>query len=83
MIVSAYPNPFSGSGQLYIQSKENQTVQMQAVDISGRSISSRKVELRTGNNTVSLQAQSWPAGVYFIRLMNDKGEKVLEKMVKK
>ena len=83
MIVSAYPNPFSGSGQLYIQSKENQTVQMQAVDISGRSISSRKIELRTGNNTVSLQAQSWPAGVYFIRLMNDKGEKVLEKMVKK
>lgn len=83
MIVSAYPNPFSGSGQLIIQSKENQTVQMQSVDISGRSIAVRKIDLRTGNNTVSLQAQSWPSGVYFIRIMNDKGEKVLEKMVKK
>ena len=68
MIVSAYPNPFSGSGQLIIQSKENQTVQLQAVDISGRSIASRKIDLRTGNNTVSLQAQIWPAGVYFITI---------------
>jgi hypothetical protein len=83
MIVSAYPNPFNGSGQLIIQSKENQTVQMQSVDISGRSISVRKIDLRTGNNTVSLQADSWPAGVYIIRIMNDKGEKVMEKMVKR
>jgi hypothetical protein len=83
MVVSAYPNPFSGSGQIIIESKENQTIQVQSVDISGRNIGFRKFDLKAGKNTVSLQADTWPAGVYIIRIMNDKGEKVMEKMVKK
>jgi hypothetical protein len=55
---------------------------MQSVDISGRSLAVRKIELRTGDNKVSLQADSWPAGVYIIRIINDKGEKLMKKMLK-
>ena len=83
MVVSAYPNPFSGSGQIIIESKENQTVQIHTVDISGRTIALNKINLKAGKNTISLQADSWPAGVYIIRIINDKGEKVMEKMLKK
>ena len=80
--VDVYPNPFRGSGQLYIQSRQNQTVDIEAIDISGRRIATRKANLVMGSNTVSLQAQSWPRGVYMVRVSNRGGEKVLVKLVK-
>ena len=82
LIVSAYPNPFRGGGQLYIQSKLDQTADLEAVDISGRRVATRKVNLVAGNNTIPLQAQSWPRGVYLVRVSNRSGEKVLVKLVK-
>jgi hypothetical protein len=82
MHMTSYPNPFTGSGTLYVESKVNQTVDLEAIDIAGHRISTRKVSLVTGKNTVSLQAQSWPRGVYMVRMINRNGEKVLVKLVK-
>jgi hypothetical protein len=82
IVVNAYPNPFQGSGQLYIQSRRSQVVDIEAIDISGRRIATRKANLVMGSNTVPLQAQSWPRGVYMVRVSNAGGEKVLVKLVK-
>lgn len=80
--LSSYPNPFTGGGTLYIDSKENQVVDLEVVDISGRRIATRKVSLIAGKNTVPLQAQSWPRGVYMVRVSNPGGERVMVKLVK-
>jgi hypothetical protein len=57
-------------------------VDIEAIDISGRRIATRKANLVMGSNTVPLQAQSWPRGVYMVRVSNGGGEKVLVKLVK-
>lgn len=82
MHVSAYPNPFRGAGQLKIVSRDAQVADINVVDAVGRRIAVRRVSLLTGNNTVSLQAEAWPRGIYLVRVSNQKGEKVMVKLVK-
>jgi hypothetical protein len=80
--MTSYPNPFTGGGTLYVESKASQTVDIEAVDMVGRRISTQKVNLTAGKNTVPLQAQSWPRGVYMVRMSNRNGEKQSLKLVK-
>ncbi len=75
-------NPFLGNAEIRLKSKTPQIVHMQVIDMSGRKLSARKIELITGNQWVSLNATGWPAGIYLIHVFNDTGEKQTLKMIK-
>lgn len=82
LTVSAWPNPFTGNGNLYIKSKGAQSIQLEVIDMNGRHLAARKVSLVSGDNTVSLQGMSWPRGVYMVRVDNGIGERFTLRLVK-
>ena len=81
-IVTIAPNPIQGSGIIKVQSKFNQNLHIQVTDIAGRLFSIRKVPLKSGINNISLHAEAWASGVYYITLTTDTGDKVSRKVIK-
>lgn len=75
-------NPFIGNADIRIKSKIQQAAHMQVIDMTGRKLSAKKLLLNPGSQWVSLDAQSWPAGIYLIHVFNDAGEKQTLKMMK-
>jgi hypothetical protein len=55
---------------------------MQVIDMTGRKLSARKLQLNPGSQWVSLDAQTWPAGIYLVHVFNDMGEKQTLKLMK-
>lgn len=66
--VKVYPNPTEN--MLFIESYENEdaTLSFELFDVSGRVISSEKINKNAGNNKHSIDLKSHTAGTYFLML---------------
>ena len=81
--VSVYPNPIHNPANLYVRSKEKQTIHVIITDITGKTMGAYQSQVEAGtNNLFQLPSGNWQKGVYIIRVFNDKGEKVLKRMIK-
>jgi type IX secretion system substrate protein len=67
-IVSAYPNPFNPETTITFNVGANAQASLQAFDILGRQVATIAQGQFSGMQTVSWNANSLPAGMYFIRL---------------
>jgi hypothetical protein len=63
-----YPNPTAGDAILAFELPENQEFTLQVVDMTGRIVMRQKQAGVQGENNTLLESNSWPSGVYLIRI---------------
>lgn len=74
-----YPNPSSQNVTVNFILKENSSVELSVVDLSGRLVhTSAKQNYTTGEHTVNLQSNKWTSGVYFIKLKANENNKTIK-----
>lgn len=62
------PNPVVSNAVVLFTTTNNSNVTMRITDMTGKVISSREVEAREGDNSVSFERNGLPAGIYFVSL---------------
>ena len=83
MIADLYPNPILDPATLVVRAKERQTIHVIVTDITGKTVEAFKSTVDGGSNNVyQIRTGSWQRGVYILRVMNDRGEKLLKRLVK-
>jgi hypothetical protein len=77
------PNPPRGQQTLvHFRAHYTGTVLLQLVDSQGKIVLSRHGEVRRGSNKIPLQLTALPAGTYLLRLSDERGTTLGEKLVK-
>lgn len=72
-LVLAYPNPFQNEIYLVFHSDTNKKLQIEIVDIKGKTLLPLKdIYLNSGYNNILInELKNYSQGIYFIRLIND------------
>ncbi len=82
IIVLIAPNPVITNGNIQISSRINQQVQMQVIDMMGRQLGSRKINVLVGINNIALNSRSWSSGIYYVNFISSTGDKISRKIIK-
>ncbi len=68
-VLQNYPNPFNPSTNLAFGLSKTSDVQIEIFNILGQSIYHKTLSgLAAGYHTLKVEAQGWPAGIYFYRI---------------
>lgn len=77
------PNPVKDQLILKVNSKTAEPVIIEVVDVLGRKLYNRSINILEGANTLFIDASKWKQQVYVLRVMNAKREVLsLEKVIK-
>lgn len=71
--LALYPNPSNGIVNVILPSMNAQNSEIQVYDFSGRLITSKAVQLNSSEQIVQLDASSFTAGMYFIKVATTEG----------
>ncbi len=82
IIIKAFPNPFNNQGYISIQAKETQGIRLTVIDMHGKTMTQTFKNIFRGNNNLSLDASTWPAGIYQVTLTTITGEIYKYRMIK-
>ena len=63
-----YPNPVNDQLNVAIDVTDDSDASLRVIDMTGRTVLTRKVTLETGQQTVPVDVNTLPAGAYFLRL---------------
>ncbi|MCB0668710.1 MAG: S8 family serine peptidase [Saprospiraceae bacterium] len=75
--VEIYPNPFSLQLSLEIQTEERQDLNISLLQLDGKQIAIKQVEINAGEHIISIDELSYlPPGMYLVSLQNAKGRLV-------
>jgi hypothetical protein len=74
-----YPNPTQGTLTVATTVETETHTMLEVLDLTGRRVASRNVTLETGRNELQLDLTVEPAGVYFVRLLDETFKVVLTK----
>lgn len=77
---SIYPNPTSNQSKLQL-SGINKEVKLMIIDVNGRIINTQTIKSSNNNIETTIDLNSLPKGVYYIKLQGDKFNKT-EKLIK-
>ena len=75
-------NPFASGLTFNITVAENSVIISELIDMSGKTVSSVKQLVYAGTNSLSLNTQSLPAGIYTLRVAS-KNRQLVKRVVKK
>lgn len=78
--IELYPNPAYQNLNINIQSGKNMNVQMRIVDIGGKDVFIKDIQVTKGENYQSLDVSKYAKGLYLIQINDDEGVTV-EKFV--
>ncbi|MDQ3111982.1 MAG: T9SS type A sorting domain-containing protein [Bacteroidota bacterium] len=70
---STYPNPANELVTISFHAENQTDMNIQLVDLAGKIVKQRNLSTIEGENSVSLNTEGVQSGVYFIRLVSDKG----------
>jgi hypothetical protein len=76
------PNPFNGSLHIKYNSATEGTANVQIIDMLGKSHQNTNMVVNKGENTLTLDTDALPVGIYFIRVTNG-AEITTQRIVKK
>jgi endonuclease I len=79
--MEVYPNPTSGAGYVAIDSEVEQSVRLLITDMQGRMVSDQTLALQSGVQTIELQTEEWPAGLYLAHLVSAQGHSSVKWMI--
>lgn len=82
LIVRQFPNPFSGNSKITILSKDALALSMRVIDMKGRLLLHKKLNVFRGNNTISLETMGWTSSIYIVHIETDQGETFKLRIVK-
>ena len=71
--LALYPNPSNGIVNVILPSMNAQNSEIQVYDFSGRLIISQSIQLNSSEQIVQLDASSFTAGMYFIKVATTEG----------
>jgi PKD repeat protein len=81
---SLYPNPAEDHINLELNAKEHSPIVMNVYNLTGNLLHSRQYMLITGNNTIMLNTEEYPPGLYMINVIDQlHSEAISKKFVKK
>ena len=83
-IFRLYPNPAQNRVHLLIKTTNGQSMRLQVIDASGKTVIIRKINcLPFQNNLFSIRLEKLKNGVYFIILFSKKGQTIRQLLIKK
>lgn len=69
--VNVFPNPVVDNLQINVYAPSNENVEVTIYDASGRLMRKRYQNVSKGNSTINLaDFQSWPAGIYSVKMLS-------------
>lgn len=71
--VSVFPNPADNATNLNIEMAQNENINLAVVNAIGQVVHTDALSLEAGGNTVKLNTETWPSGLYNITLTTAKG----------
>ncbi|MGB8193224.1 MAG: Calx-beta domain-containing protein [Chitinophagaceae bacterium] len=79
--IMVFPNPFTRSLRVIIDSDKKEKAMLDLMDLQGRQLKQQSVQLSPGSNTVLLEGlDQFPSGNYFLRISSASGMKTLKLM---
>ena len=82
VIIGLYPNPIHDQFLLQVQSKYNQSFQVNVFDATGRKMYAKKNSIPAGNNFLHIASGRWAPGIYFLSYHSEHGEEATIKVLK-
>jgi len=79
--VNLFPNPTSGSFQLYCEATQNNDLQVTITDIMGKTIQQHNWTASDSNNTLTIDLGNENKGVYFVSISNGSSNEVRKVLV--
>jgi hypothetical protein len=76
--VKVYPNPFHSSTTVAFNLKNGMELQVQILDMTGKVVHQFSQEYPSGYNQIQVDGAELNAGVYFLRLMSNEGQKAVK-----
>ncbi len=76
-----YPNPFSESLNIRVNSSKAETLKMSIIDQSGRLMTEEFIEV-DGSEIIKINTESFQEGLYIMRVQNEQGETSVFKLIK-
>ncbi len=76
--ILVYPNPYSNETQLLIQSKNNENIQLQIIDVFGKIVTDKNLN----SNENYIVGEGLAKGNYFVKAINQTGEIAIFRLVK-
>jgi len=78
-----YPNPAKNKLNVTLASPANDKINIEIRDLSGKLVMRQASKIMSGNNNLSLEVASLPAGSYFIKVIDNNGSQTsISKFVK-
>ncbi|NNC84647.1 MAG: choice-of-anchor B family protein, partial [Bacteroidia bacterium] len=74
--INAYPNPFNDEMNVSISLKENQMVNYQVLDMTGKLIIDEEAELISGTQKLEISTEGWANGIYLLKVNGENAERV-------
>jgi hypothetical protein len=78
--LTVYPNPSNGNFGVNISLTENEQVVIRISDVAGRTVYQRNENLKSGNNTISINQANLAKGLYTLEVMS-KGQTSAQKLI--
>lgn len=76
--VSLYPNPANDNLNVIINAAQNETIQMEVLNMDGKIIVSTSSNIAVGTTTKSINVSSLSGGTYFIKIETSEGQSTLK-----
>jgi hypothetical protein len=81
--VNIYPNPTSGSLNIFTDAQKSGVREMNIFDINGRKVAQLILSIHAGLSLNSYDVSHLPKGIYFVSLLGENGNsRVVEKLIK-
>jgi hypothetical protein len=70
--ISVQPNPVNSSASVKFVSENSGSYTVQIIDVIGKVVNSFNTEVVEGNNSVTIETNNVPAGIYFVNITDGK-----------
>lgn len=77
-VSDVYPNPSASKAQIVVNSAVTNNAAVSITNALGSVVSTKNIELATGRNTISLDSENLPSGIYFATISSN-NSKVVKK----
>lgn len=79
--ISVYPVPFNDRLNIVFNSKKSGNINLNVIDVTGRSLMMKQISVGSGNNTIELNTSDFHSGIYILNIESD-GKVFYKQLVK-
>jgi PKD repeat protein len=76
-----YPNPVADYARIDLTLKEEATIKISTISLTGQLVSEDEIDLGKGTHSIVLESASLPEGIYMVRIMSEHGDMMSRKLM--